>query len=487
MSRQDQHHPRTSPPKRPFRTHRPSSAHGPGTPRYAVVETAFPLASRSWVSAKRPSSASDGDEQERALAITVVTYNILADNLAYQHRHLYDHTFDNHWLLQWSYRAPRLLFELRESQGDVICLQEVQEKYFYSKFQPYLAQHGYQGLYKRRLGNKQDGLALFFRKSKLRMVDREYVEYSRFTGTDRDNVGIVVLFEGLDSGQRFCVATTHILFNTKRGDIKLAQLSCLLARIDAMATKHSRDATKDIGVVVCGDMNMTPHSSLYQFMISGSLDTSDSSLFPYWSGQTPMPLWLSRRRQLTGTSSARSGAREPQLDPRMQAVVDEYKQDNVCAEGDTEFELRPWQLPWARSRPSIAGHVLQDQRHARHPFRLQCAYHPHVDAVSGEEYCTTWHGDARQSVDFMFFGTYRPELVESKPESGPATSPVGHKRKQSAPAGEQQGHVCGNEHQPGRIELQRFLQPPIGEACQPMPNESQPSDHCLLAARFCVR
>ena len=42
---------------------------------------------------------------------------------------------------------------------------------------------------------------------------------------------------------RLCVATTHMLFNPKRGDIKLAQLAVLLAELDRFTRKGIESGT----------------------------------------------------------------------------------------------------------------------------------------------------------------------------------------------------------------------------------------------------
>lgn len=62
----------------------------------------------------------------------------------------------------------------------------------------------------------------------------------------------------------FCVATTHLLFSPKRGDIKLAQLQYFLAEIDEFVR-----AKGDIPIVLCGDLNAFPQSPLIQFLLNG--------------------------------------------------------------------------------------------------------------------------------------------------------------------------------------------------------------------------
>lgn len=47
-------------------------------------------------------------------------------------------------------------------------------------------------------------------------------------------LGTVCLF--FSSSKQFCVATTHLLYNPKAGEVKLAQMSCLLAELHKIAT-----------------------------------------------------------------------------------------------------------------------------------------------------------------------------------------------------------------------------------------------------------
>lgn len=69
----------------------------------------------------------------------------------------------------------------------------------------------------------------------------------------------------------FCVATTHLLFNPKAGEIKLAQLVCLLAEVHSTALD---DGAEDqvCPVVICGEMNSVPGSPLVTFLQDGCLD-----------------------------------------------------------------------------------------------------------------------------------------------------------------------------------------------------------------------
>lgn len=86
-------------------------------------------------------------------------------------------------------------------------------------------------------------------------------------------MGLIVLLRPngaagpLDSS--VCVANTHLLFNPRRGDIKLAQLAILLAEIRRLSRLPDGSA---VPVVLCGDLNATPWSPLLSFLTEGCLD-----------------------------------------------------------------------------------------------------------------------------------------------------------------------------------------------------------------------
>ena len=112
----------------------------------------------------------------------------------------------------------------------------------------------------------------------------------------RENVGIILLLESTRSQKILCIANTHILFNPKRGDAKLAQLMLFLAHLDRVAYRGLQTDQKKPEyhpTLVCGDFNMDFRSKLYEFMrtsrlynfrclnrnlLSGQLETTGSDL-----------------------------------------------------------------------------------------------------------------------------------------------------------------------------------------------------------------
>lgn len=99
-----------------------------------------------------------------------------------------------------------------------------------------------------------DGCSIFWRTRRFRLARAEEVEYL-VPGTrhlDRDNVGVIAVLEDLLWGggggegkgkvggrprRLLVVANTHLLFNPRRGDVKLAQVQMLLRRLEVGAMK----------------------------------------------------------------------------------------------------------------------------------------------------------------------------------------------------------------------------------------------------------
>ena len=117
---------------------------------------------------------------------------------------------------------------------------------------------------------------MFYTSSRLRLLDWRPVEFQRQVRVlDRDNVGLVAKFEAPVSRRRstpFCLATTHLLFNPKAGEVKLAQMVCLLAELNQLATPPPGQPR--LPCIVCGDLNSLPSSPLLTFLETGSLNYS---------------------------------------------------------------------------------------------------------------------------------------------------------------------------------------------------------------------
>ncbi|XP_010214680.1 PREDICTED: protein angel homolog 1 [Tinamus guttatus] len=231
----------------------------------------------------------------------VMSYNILAQDLVEQGFDLYLHCHPD--ILNWNYRLPNLLQEIQHWDPDVLCLQEVQENHYWEQLEPTFRMMGFECFYKRRTGRKTDGCAVCYKHSKFQLISVNPIEYFR-PGLDilnRDNVGLVLLLqpllpEGLDLKMvsPLCVANTHVLYNPRRGDVKLAQMALLLAEIDKIAKTAEGSYYP---VILCGDLNSVPDSPLYKFIRNGQLSYHG---MPAWkvSGQEDFSQQLHPRKLL---------------------------------------------------------------------------------------------------------------------------------------------------------------------------------------------
>lgn len=102
---------------------------------------------------------------------------------------------------------------------------------------------GYKGLYKQRTGVRSDGCALYFKTSVFQLIEFHTVEYRQpnVSVLNRDNVAIVAKLALKSNPEvEFVVATTHLLYNPRRQDVRLAQTQVLLAEVERIAHKQDR-------------------------------------------------------------------------------------------------------------------------------------------------------------------------------------------------------------------------------------------------------
>ncbi|CAH9101088.1 unnamed protein product [Cuscuta europaea] len=207
---------------------------------------------------------------------TVLSYNILANYLATNHRaKLYRH-LPLH-ILEWESRKRSLVFELGLWSADVLCLQEVDR---FQDMEAELQLQGYSGIWKMRTGDAVDGCAIFWRGSRLKLLQEDSIEFRKH-GL-RDNVAQICVFELLDQNKgnsseasaicsstanKVVVCNIHVLFNPRRGEMKLGQMRLLLDKAD-----HFSKLWNGAPVVICGDFNSTPKSPLYNFIAERKLD-----------------------------------------------------------------------------------------------------------------------------------------------------------------------------------------------------------------------
>lgn len=204
----------------------------------------------------------------------VVSYNVLAQVLLEIHPYLYSECYSND--LKWKVRADRIYNEIVSLAPDIICFQEVQASHlnsFYERFE----QIGYSGVFKRKTGSKYDGCAIYFKKAIFQLMDQCGVEFlqPQLPILNRDNVGLMVKLVANSAPESpFIVATTHLLYNPKRTDVRLAQLQMLLAEIDRFAYFNNGRTCGHLPIILTGDFNSTPDSAVVRLLDIGQVNAA---------------------------------------------------------------------------------------------------------------------------------------------------------------------------------------------------------------------
>ncbi|XP_057199537.1 protein angel homolog 1 isoform X3 [Triplophysa rosa] len=402
---------------------------------------------------------------------SIMSYNILAQDLLEAHPELYTHCPEE--VLLWEYRFHLLLRELHVWMPDIVCLQEVQENHFQEQMYPVLIEMGYTCIYKRRTGSRTDGCAVCYQSERFTQLSVNLLEFYRSDCQllNRDNVGIVLLLQPItEQGEALspiCVANTHLLFNPRRGDVKLAQLAIVLAEIDVMM-KTCESQGRRCEVVLCGDFNALPNSLLLKFITSGQLYVFG---LPAWmvSGQVDLsskfhqsrifePLWLDKlgineNCQYGVYSDPRTSGPE-----KLQYSHDFLRRLQFCQAscvrppdldvipGVTDNTPDPDEIHMFSFR---FGHTLF------HGLKLTSAY-PHTHPITHNCVLTTLNSEGGAMVDYIFYSTPTRNAAHVKERGG------GLKLL-------------------GRLSL---LSEEDLLSLKGLPNETFPSDHLSLLAKF---
>ncbi|KAI8926333.1 hypothetical protein BC831DRAFT_231621 [Entophlyctis helioformis] len=96
---------------------------------------------------------------------------------------------------------------------------ELEHHIFASIFMPALAPLSYVGHYLKRTGDQLDGVGIFVKTSRFKVLQVETVEYRTAASLgQRDNGAIVTLLQCLHTSSKLVVATTHLTWSPKRGE-----------------------------------------------------------------------------------------------------------------------------------------------------------------------------------------------------------------------------------------------------------------------------
>lgn len=229
-----------------------------------------------------------------AHSISLMTYNILADTLAFDHRsERFKHVLAR--CLRWTHRRRLIVQEVKFYMPQILCFQELQgtaeggESNHRAWVHKALRQEGYEMLYLRKTrhdGSQSNGVdlgnAICWRANELTLVKRHYLPLATILAklvqdqppeavelwTKHTQVALAAVLRHDKSSREFVVCTTHICCNFKQPWLQLAQVQCILQEL----TKVCKTSTGDpLPLILAGDFNALPSSAIYQLITTGSV------------------------------------------------------------------------------------------------------------------------------------------------------------------------------------------------------------------------
>ncbi|XP_040592441.1 protein angel homolog 2-like [Mesocricetus auratus] len=326
---------------------------------------------------------------------SVMSYNILSQDLLEDNSHLYRHC--RRPVLHCSFCFPNILKEIKHFDADVLCLQEVQEDHYGTDIKPSLESLGYHCEYKMKTGRKPDGCAICFKHSRFSLLSVNPVEFCRrvIPLLDLDNIGLVLLLQPSvprAASPSICIANTHLLYSPRRGDIKLTQLAMLLAEISSVA--HQKDGSF-CPIVICGDFNSVPGSPLYSFIKEGKLNYEGLAIGKV-SGQEQS----SRGQRILSI---------PIWPPNLgisQNCVYEAPQVSRVEKTDSGSDLAEAQQE--KTEGLMAAENVSSRLH--HHFSLSSVY-SHYLPDTGLPEVTTCHSQSAITVDYIFYSAEKEDAA----------------------------------------------------------------------------
>lgn len=335
-------------------------------------------------------------EWSEMYGFSVMSYNILADRYAKVHaQDLYSSVPKT--CMKWSTRASLIAREISHWLPDIVCLQEVDR---FKHLQSLLNRHGYQGKYLQRSSGRPDGLAMFWKQGKLALEHTEEICFA--SHGMRDNVAQVCALRILtkqgddmeasekcsmngqhgsssDKSKRrikpvIVVTNIHVLFNPKRGDIKLGQVRILLETLGQVASTFSDQNDVSPPAILCGDFNSSPTSALHKYITTGFLNVHST-----------------HRSDVSGQ------------------IACSRKSVTIPADDEPQVVLKRRHIkPWKAEEIEIAtgrSHQGGDRQHCNsgsmsHPMSIKSSY----AKVMGEEPAfSTAHDKYVGTVDYIFY------------------------------------------------------------------------------------
>ncbi|EGC30945.1 hypothetical protein DICPUDRAFT_50499 [Dictyostelium purpureum] len=245
----------------------------------------------------------------------IITFNILADLYVSDHYYSYLPPY----ALKWNtYRSHLLIPQILQYDADVACMQEVDTMYvqLFSEMNKKGYQHFPEYLDSKTNTPMQlkyrEGCFIFFKKSRFNFIkglpiDYRTIEQGNLIDTETVSklmtdqifklvIGThlhdsshhvrhcLVLVEDKVTKEKMIFVSIHLYW----GSYSVYQIQCVQIHLFSLILrKFIKDNKLDINIpiIICGDFNSSPDSSVYQYLTTGSMSNDDPNLTN--SGQYP--------------------------------------------------------------------------------------------------------------------------------------------------------------------------------------------------------
>lgn len=277
---------------------------------------------------------------QHADVVRMVSYNCLADG------------YRCHWNTAFPYCDPALskpelrlqlcCEEIMVYDADIVCLQEIDTKWFADYWSPRFRVHGYHGLHTPKVAGTEEGCAMFVREGTYEVIAFHEVRVSSLPAleppspaagiahahsakaaagellADSDNlaemwqklgtVGQLVVLRDLRKPSRvLVVCNTHLYYHGMARHIRMMQAALLLEEAERVRAEF-RSRGFDSALVLCGDLNSRPSTGAVSFLLEGCVSSAHpdwltGSLFRWGFGSSKRSarrmLWLLQSKDAT--------------------------------------------------------------------------------------------------------------------------------------------------------------------------------------------
>ena len=276
--------------------------------------------------------------------IRVVQYNILCDSLLPISTYIVE---DDLKLF------PYFSWENREMEND-------------NEFMKELNNIGYEVAFKPRTGKHSEGCAIAWKVDKYEMIDLLSIGFNMNKDENnsngiysRDNIALIGIFKVKNKENTIILfSTTNLVFNIKRGDIKLGQCYQLVLVLEQLRKKYEDELKNKVYIIFSTDLNCTPKSGVYKLLTTGQLNCNQINKI-YISGQDMENLqYVNPPTKIKGflLKSLKNFIEEPKKNYKNILNFRDYKTE--AESGLPPQENVRWFNELCRIKPVISNHCI---------------------------------------------------------------------------------------------------------------------------------